>query len=72
MEDLSIQLEYELQELRNKQQKQAKMAIIIGIIFIITSVVFTILGIAMDRPIIFIGAIMQLFAGAILIINNSV
>lgn len=72
MEDVSIQLEYELQELRNKQQKQAKMAIIIGIIFIITSVVFTILGIAMDRPIIFIGAIMQLFAGAILIINNSV
>lgn len=72
MEDVSIQLEYELQELRDKQQKQAKMAIIIGIIFIITSVVFTILGIAMDRPIIFIGAIMQLFAGVILIISNSV
>lgn len=71
MKDRLIQLEYELQELRNKKQKQAKMAIIIGIIFIITSVVFTILGIVMDRPIIFIGVMMQLFAGAMLIINNS-
>lgn len=63
-------MENEFQRIVKEEKEQSKVAVIIGIILIITSIIFTALGIVIDKPKLFIGALMQMFAGDILIISN--
>lgn len=62
--------EKEIEELRKETSKRRKRAILLGVLFIILALLFTILAFATKNFKVLIGVPGQLFGGIGLLINN--
>jgi len=60
----------ELETLRGEYRKCCQKWFCIGILFSILSVIFAVMGYVTNNPGVILGAIIQLIAGTILILNN--
>lgn len=60
----------EIDETKAKYRKQCRNGFIAGCGFIVAAIVFTILGVILQKPSVLCGVVLQIIAGITLIITN--